>query len=42
MMPLKEGLTVFRSVIKFCKFVGIPTTLLLAGAYWLLVKLPRL
>jgi uncharacterized protein YeeX (DUF496 family) len=39
LMPFKDGLSAFQSVIRFLKFIGIPTTLVLAFIYWFIKKL---
>lgn len=39
LMPVRDGLIVFQHIIKFLKFIGIPSTVVLGAAYWLLKRL---
>lgn len=39
LMPVKDGLAAFQSVIRFLKFIGVPTTIVFATIYWLIRRL---
>jgi hypothetical protein len=38
LMPVRDGLTVFQNLIKFFKYVGIPTGVVIATIYWFIKK----
>lgn len=39
MMPARDGLMTVQSIMRFFKWIGIPTTLVIATGYWILRKL---
>jgi len=36
--PVSEALTVFQVIIKFLKYIGVPTTAIVGLYYWLIAK----
>lgn len=39
MTPVRDGSHAFQSFIRFLKFIGVPTTVVIATAYWVIKRL---